>query len=622
MGTTTLHERLTDTWRYPQTLGFITAVDHKTIGLRWIVTSIIFFLMAGVLALTMLIQLSRPANDFLSAEAYNQFFTMHGMTMMFFFGVPIGLGLGIYFVPLMIGARDLPFPRLNAFGYWVYLFSGIGLWISLLLGSAPDAGWFNYTPLSGPVYSPEINVDFYALSIASLEFANLVAAAILIVGIFKMRAPGMSINRMPMFVWSILVTSWMVIFAMPPLMLATIFLALDRLTGTHFFNTTGGGSPVLWQHLFWFFGHPEVYIIVLPAFGVATMVVPMFARRPLIGYLPVVLANVAVGFVSFGLWVHHMFAGEHTLLGMSFFAAASMSIAIPNGVQVFAWIATLWHGVKIVWSTALLYVVGFIITFVIGGITGVMVSSIPFDWQVHDSHFVTAHFHYVLVGGAVFPLVAGLYYWFPKITGRMMSEQLGKISFWLVFIGFNAAFFTMHITGFHGMPRRVYTYLPGREWEGFMIITVIGGFILATGFVLTVINVILSLNRGEPAGNNPWEAGTLEWATESPPASYNFSAIPTVRDRNPIWNPVSDEEQVQYELAPDWRETMGTSTLDGEPQQIVRVAGPSYWPLVLALGVIIAFFGAIFSLIMVPVGSLLSFIAIVGWNWPRTERVV
>jgi cytochrome c oxidase subunit I+III len=476
MSTTTLHDRLTDTWREPRTLGFLTAVDHKTIGLRWIVTSLIFFLMAGVLALAMLVQLSQPAMNFLSADAYNQFFTMHGMTMMFFFGVPIGLGLGIYFVPLLIGARDLPFPRLNAFGYWVYLFSGIGLWISLLLGAAPDAGWFNYTPLSGPIYSPEINIDFYALSIAALEFANLVAAAILIVGIFKMRAPGMSINRMPLFVWSILVTSWMVIFAMPPLMLATVFLALDRLTGTHFFNVAGGGDPVLWQHLFWFFGHPEVYIIVLPAFGVATMVIPALVRRPLIGYLPVALANVAVGFVSFGLWVHHMFAGEHTLLGMSFFAAASMSIAIPNGVQVFAWIATLWHGVRILWNTALLFIIGFIFTFVIGGITGVMVSAIPFDWQVHDSHFVTAHFHYVLVGGTVFPLLAGLYYWFPKVTGRLLDERLGKTSFWLTFLGFNVAFFTMHITGFHGMPRRVYTYVAGRDWDGLMLVTAVRAF--------------------------------------------------------------------------------------------------------------------------------------------------
>jgi cytochrome c oxidase subunit I+III len=622
MGTTTINDRLSETWQNRDFLSFLTAVDHKTIGMRWIVTSFIFFLMAGVLALSMLIQLSRAGNDFLSAEAYNQFFTMHGMTMMFLFGVPVMLGVGLYIAPLLLGARDVPFPRLNAFGYWVFLFSGIGLWISLLLGRAPDSGWFNYVPLAGPTYSPAINIDFYAISIAVLEFANLVAAAEIIVLVFKMRAPGMAISRMPLFVWSIFVTSWMVIFAMPPLMLATIMLALDRIVNTQFFVVGAGGDPVLWQHLFWFFGHPEVYIIALPAFGMATMIIPAFARRPIIGYLPLVLANIAVGIISFGLWVHHMFAGEHTLLGMSFFAASSMSIAIPNGIQVFAWIATLWHGHKIVWSTALLYVVGFIITFTIGGITGVMVSSPPFDWQVHDSHFVTAHFHYVLVGGSVFPLIGAVYYWFPKVTGRMLSETLGKISFWMVFIGFNVAFFIMHITGFMGMPRRVHTYAATRGWDLPMMITLIGGVVLGLGFLLTFINVIRSSSRGKQAGSNPWAAGTLEWATDSPPAPYNFRYIPTVDSRNPLWNPLAPEDEAYYELSLTERETMGTSTLDGSPQQIVRVSDSSIYPFIMAVGIALAFYGAMINLILVPVGAAIAFISLTAWHWPGTERVV
>jgi cytochrome c oxidase subunit 1 len=600
----------------------LTAVGHKTIGMRWIVTAFTFFLMAGLLALTMVTQLARADQGLLSAEAYNQFFTMHGITMMFYFAVPIMLGLGLYFVPLMIGAREVAFPRLNGFAYWVYLFSGVALWIALVLGRAPDAGWFSYTPLAGPGYSPGINVDLYALSIAFLEASNLTAAVILIVTILKMRAPGMSINRMPVFVWSILIISFMIIFAMPSLMLATTMLALDRIVGTAFFRIPGGGTSFLWQHLFWFFGHPEVYIIAIPAFGMVSTILPPFSRRRLVGYLPVVLSQALIGIISFGLWVHHMFAGELSVLAMTFFAAASMAIAIPSGTQVFSWISTIWMGTRPRIRTAYLWAVGFIPLFVIGGITGIMVAAPPFDWQVHDSHFVTAHFHYVLIGGSVFPLMGILYYWFPKMTGRLLDETLGRWSFWLTFIGFNVAFFTLHYTGLQGMPRRVHTYMAGRGWSTPMTVTWLGALLLGTGFGITLINVVRSLWRGEPAGADPWEAGTLEWAVSSPPPAHNFDAIPTVTSRMPLWSNASQgsDQRGAYELPEHDRMTVGTSTLDGEPEQRLLVAGPTIEPLLLAVGGVVGFYGALISLWLVPVGALIGFAAVVLWNWPGRNR--
>lgn len=613
--------------RTPTTAGLalyrgLTAVGHKTIGLRWIVTAFTFFVMAGLLALTMVTQLSRPALDVLSAEAYNQVFTMHGVTMMFFFAVPVVLGLAIYFVPLMIGARDVAFPRLNAFAYWVYLFSGVALWTALLLGRAPDAGWFSYTPLAGPTYSPGINVDLYALSISFLEAANLAAALILVITILKMRAPGMAINRMPVFVWSILVISVMIIFAMPPLMLATIMLALDRIVGTHFFRIPGGGATFLWQHLFWFFGHPEVYIIAIPAFGMVSTILPVFSRRRLVGYLPVVLSQIIIGIVSFGLWVHHMFAGELSILAMTFFAAASMAIAIPSGTQVFSWIATIWLGEKPRFRAAFLWAVGFIPLFVIGGITGVMCAAPPFDWQVHDSHFVTAHFHYVLIGGSVFPLVGMLYYWFPKMTGRLLDEKLGRWSFWLAFVGFNVAFFTMHYTGLRGMPRRVHTYMADFGWGTPMMITWVGALTLGAGFAVTLVNVVKSLRGGEWAGSDPWEAGTLEWATGSPPPRHNFDAVPAVTSRMPLWYGMDagPHDGLTYTSEAGQRLTVGTSTLDGEPEQWLLVSGPSILPLVVAIATGVAFYGALVTLWLVPVGVLIALGGVVLWNWPGRNR--
>lgn len=621
-------DRLEQTWQSPSGLvGFFTAVNHRSIGARYIATGLIFFILAGIASLLMRIQLAVPENRFLDPELYNQLFTMHGTTMMFLFAVPIMEGIGIYLVPLMIGARDMAFPKLNAFGYFVYLISGVLIWLSLLFGSAPDGGWFAYVPLTGPRYSPGLGIDIYATIITFLEVAALVASIELIITILFMRAPGMSINRMPLLVWAILVMSFMIVFAMPPLMVGSVELALDRTIGTHFFNPSAGGDPLLWQHLFWFFGHPEVYIIFVPALGIISSVVPTFARRPIAGYTFLVLSFVAIGFLSFGLWVHHMYTTGLPELGLSFFAVASMMIAIPSGVQIFSTLATLWTG-RVWMTTSLLFVIGFIITFVLGGITGVMVAAVPFDWQVHDTYFVVAHFHYVLIGGAVFPLFAGIYYWFPKITGQMLSETLGRWQFWLMFIGFHVAFFPMHLTGFWGMPRRVYTYLSGLGWDALNMISTIGAFIIALSSVVFLVNTLRSRAAGEPASSNPWNASTLEWAAESPPAPYNFSVIPTVRSRDPLWDEqstvpgdeMSDAERDRFGLLARRRETPGTSLLDAKPRIRVILPGPTIIPFFLALAVSFTFVAVMIDLALVPVGALLVFIVLAWWHWPIGEE--
>jgi cytochrome c oxidase subunit I+III len=618
---------LNNTWSSPPGLfGWFAQVNHKSVGIRFIVTAFFFFTLAGILALLIRLQLARPEMDILSPDAYNQVFTMHGTAMMFLFAVPVVEGFGIYLVPLMIGARDMAFPRLNAFGYWVFVAAGGMLYFSLLTGNAPAEGWFAYPPLTRSEFAFGRGMDYWAISLTFLEISALVAAVELIVTIFKQRAPGMAISRMPLFVWAMLVTSFMIVFAMPPLIVASIMIELDRAVLTRFFDPLAGGDPLLWQHLFWFFGHPEVYIILVPALGVISSVVAVFARKPLFGYPFLVLSLVAIGFLSFGLWVHHMFATGLPFMGLSFFAAASMMIAIPSGVQLLCWTLTIWGG-RVLLRTPFLYIIGFFIIFIIGGLSGPMLAAVPFDLQVHDTHFVVAHFHYVIIGGVLFPLIAGLYYWLPKITGRMMNERLGQLGFWLSFIGFNITFFTMHITGFLGMPRRVYTYLDGLGWGTTNLISTIGAFILASGFLVFLIDVAVSLRWGRRAGDNPWNANSLEWATSSPPAQYNFRSIPVVHGRDPLWDVPDDPtngrrsngELDALSLPDERREVIITHVVDATPEATAVVASPSVAPFMLALVLAFTFISVMINLALVPFGLFFAFLAIVAWNWPRGE---
>ncbi len=498
-----LEAQLETIWNTPRgLLNSLATVDHKIIGRRYIVTAFAFLALGGVLAMLMRLQLSQPENRLIGPDRYNQIFTMHGANMMFLFAVPVMEAVAVYIVPLMIGTRNIAFPRLNAFSYWMYLAGGVMLWTAFALDMAPDVGWFAYVPLSGPQYGIGKRADIWAQMITFTEVSALAVAVELVVTVLKQRAPGMSLDRIPLFVWSMLVTSFLIILAMPAIMVASSALILDRLVGTHFFNPAEGGDVLLWQHLFWFFGHPEVYIIFLPAVGMVSTIVSSFSRRPVFGYLALVLALITTGVLAFGLWVHHMFATGLPRLGESFFTASSMSIAIPAGIQIFCWLATLWLG-RPVFRTPLLFVLAFFFTFVIGGLSGVMVASVPLDTQVHDTYFVVAHFHYVLIGGSVFPLLGAIYYWYPKIVGRMMSERLGRWVALLVFVGFNLTFFPMHILGLQGMTRRIYTYQADMGWGGLNLFVSLSSTILALGFLLFFFDAIRSMRSGAPAGQQP-----------------------------------------------------------------------------------------------------------------------
>jgi cytochrome c oxidase subunit I len=556
-------------------LGWLTTVDHKRIGLLYFWATAAFFCAGGIEALLIRTQLSQPNEHVLSPNTYDQLFTTHGVTMIFFFVIPMTIGaFGNYLVPLMIGARDMAFPRMNALSFWLFLGSGLLVYTGLFTGQGPNAGWFDYVPLALTQYDPGRSIDFYALGLILNGASSLAGATNLIVTMFKLRAPGMSLNRMPLFCFAQLAASLALVFALPALTADLIFLELERRLGFRFFDIAHGGLPLLWQHLFWIFGHPEVYIIVLPAFGIATSIIPTFAHRRMLAFPLVALAELLVAFIGFGVWAHHMFATGVSTSVLVFFAAASMMVVIPSTIQVFAWTLTVAMGSPS-FKAPLLFIGGFIAFFVLGGLSGIMFAAIPFDQAATDTYFVVAHFHFIIFGAAVFPLFGGMYYWFPKVTGRMYHERLAVASFWLTFVGTTLTFFPMHIVGLLGMTRRIYTYGDGLGWGIYNLIETIGGFVLAFGILTILANLVWSAKRGEPAGPDPFRGGTLEWTIPSPPPHYNFAVIPTVRSAYPNW----DEPPDAASLLRGHR-TFASTVLDAEPDEILDMPAESPWPVV------------------------------------------
>lgn len=616
--------RLTTLWESPKTIyGWLTTVDHKTLGIRYLATAFIFLLIGGIEALVMRLQLMHSDMALLTPEAYNQIFTMHGTTMIFWYASPILSGFAVYLVPLMIGARDMAFPRLNAFTYWTFLLSGTLLYVSPLLGQAPHAGWFAYVPYTLTQYSPGMGMDFYAGSLILLTISTTGGAINFIVTILRLRAPGMAISRMPLFLYSTGTISFVILLSLPSLTANCIFLELDRRWGTHFFRVANGGDTFLWQQLFWFFGHPWVYVIFLPATGMLSMIVPVFSRRPIVGYPFVAVATILTGIVGFGVWLHHMFTVGMSDITMSFFSAGSMTVSIFTTIQVFAWLATIWRG-RPVATTAMYYAVGSIVLLVIGGLSGVFTGVIPVDWQAHNSYFVVAHIHYVLIGSNVFPVFAGFYYWLPKMTGKMMNETLGKLSFWVMFIGFNLGFFPMHNVGLLGMPRRIYTYPASAGFDGLNELITYGAFLFGVGILISILNLFYSLRRGASAGKNPWDADTLEWSTTSPPQVFGSAHIPIVVSRHPLWDNFNEEEDPDDDRVLDWgRLTPTTTALDAMPIGIASIPEDSLAPLLMSLALFGFFIAIIFQMLWwALVAMIATFLIGCYWMWPRIDKEI
>nr|WP_205520954.1 cytochrome c oxidase subunit I [Propylenella binzhouense] len=613
----------------PGIVGFFTTVDHKKIGIRYIVTAFAFLVVGGLEALVMRIQLARPNMTLLTPEQYDQLFSMHGLTMIFLYALPILSGFSNYLFPLLLGSRDMAFPRLNAFSYWVYLASGIFIYASFAMGHGANDGWFNYVPYALKAYNPGPNMDFYALGMVFLGISTTVGSANFIVTAFRTRAPGMSINRLPIMTWGTLTVSFGNLFAVPSVSLAFFLLWMDRQLGTHFYDTTADGQPLLWQHLFWMFAHPWVYVIVLPAMGMVSDGLPTFCRRPLVGYTAVVLSTVATMVLGFGVWLHHMFATGLPFLALSFFSGSSFIITIPSAVAVFAWIATIWTGRPVI-TTAFLYFASFIAMFTIGGVSGVMTASVPADFQLTDTYFVVAHIHYVLIGINLFGVLGGLYFWFPKMTGRMLSERLGRWNFWITFIGFNLGFLPMHLTGLFGMPRRIYTYPPDLGWNTLNLVTTVGAFMLAFGILLLFVNIFHSLRHGRIAGPNPWDGPSLEWAVPSPPPPYNFAVIPVVASRHPLWEKrlgegIGESSVARGLVLDHGKETIGTTVLDAQPDVILKMPEDSWSPFTVTLGMSVGFTGLIltywtpYGWAAAAAGLVLTGLGVLVWLWPERK---
>ena len=594
---------------------WITTVDHKRIGILYMVTAIIFFFGAGIEALVMRTQLARPDSTLVEAETFNQMFTMHALSMIFLGVMPMSVAFFNLIVPLAIGARDVAFPRLNALSYWIFLFGGLLLNGGFISGmGSPDAGWFAYANLTEEPFSKGQGMSFYALGLITLGVSSLAGAFNFLVTIINMRAPGMTLMRMPPFIWMTLVTSFLLVTAMPVITVGLIQILFDRNFGTNFFDTTAGGSPVLWQHVFWLFGHPEVYILILPAMGIVSEIIPTFSRKPLFGYHFVIFSGIVIGFMGWGVWSHHMFTVGLGNIANSVFAITTMLIAIPTGVKIFNWLGTMWGG-SIRFSTPMLFALGFVAMFILGGLSGVTHASPPADAQQQDSYYIVAHLHYVLFGGSIMGLLAGIYYWFPKVTGRMLNDNLGKLHFWLVMFGSNLTFFPMHILGLVGMPRRVYTYSATSGFEAYNLLQTVGAFILAASFLIFLHNVFSSLRKGARAGKDPWDGRTLEWTIPSPPPHYNFVEIPAIHSREPAWDMKygHDSEGAMPIERPDAPGAQLYNEAEEEDHPEIHMPSPSYWPIVVAAGFGIA--GALF--IVGPwyssIGLVIAMLGLYSW---------